>query len=146
MPALTRPSAVASDLRVVLGQLVRRLRTEHRFPISQGAVLGRLDRQGPQSTSDLAAAERVRPQSMAQTLGDLEAEGLITRTADPNDRRRTLIDLSPAGHRELAADRLHREGWLARAIADELCDAEQEALARAVELLQRLSESVGSEA
>lgn len=146
MSTLTRPSAVASDLRVVLGQLVRRLRAEHRFPISQGAVLGRLDRQGPQSTSDLAAAERVRPQSMAQTLGDLEAEGLITRTADPNDRRRMLIDLSPAGHRELAADRLHREGWLARAIADELCDAEQEALARAVELLQRLSESVGSEA
>jgi DNA-binding MarR family transcriptional regulator len=146
MPTFTRPSAVASDLRVVLGQLVRRLRAEHRFPISQGAVLGRLDRQGPQSTSDLAAAERVRPQSMAQTLGDLEAEQLITRSADPNDGRRTLIDLSAAGRRELAADRLHREGWLARAIADELSDAEQEVLARAVELLQRLSESVGSEA
>jgi DNA-binding MarR family transcriptional regulator len=83
---------------------------------------------------------------MAQTLGDLEAEGLITRSADPNDGRRTLIDLSAAGRRELAADRLHREGWLARAIADELSDAEQEVLARAVELLQRLSESVGSEA
>ena len=141
MPTLARPSTVASDLRVVLGQLIRRLRAEHRFPISQGAVLGRLDREGPQSTSDLAAAERVRPQSMAQMLGDLEAEGLITRTADRNDGRRTLIDLSPAGHRELAADRLHREGWLARAIADELSDAEQEVLARAVVLLQRLSES-----
>jgi DNA-binding MarR family transcriptional regulator len=146
MPTLARPSTVASDLRVVLGQLIRRLRAEHRFPISQGAVLGRLDREGPQSTSDLAAAERVRPQSMAQTLGDLEVEGLITRTADPNDGRRTLIDLSPAGHQELAADRLHREGWLARAIADELSDAEQEVLARAVVLLQRLSESGGSAA
>jgi DNA-binding MarR family transcriptional regulator len=146
MPTLARPSTVASDLRVVLGQLIRRLRAEHRFPISQGAVLGRLDREGPQSTSDLAGAERVRPQSMAQTLGDLEAEGLITRTADPNDGRRTLIDLSPAGHQELAADRLHREGWLARAIADELSDAEQEVLARAVVLLQRLSESGGSAA
>jgi DNA-binding MarR family transcriptional regulator len=146
MPTLARPSTVASDLRVVLGQLIRRLRAEHRFPISQGAVLGRLDREGPQSTSDLAAAERVRPQSMAQTLGDLEAEGLITRTGDPNDGRRTLIDLSPAGHRELAADRLHREGWLARAIADELSDAEQEVLARAVVLLRRLSESGGSAA
>jgi DNA-binding MarR family transcriptional regulator len=146
MPTLARPSTVASDLRVVLGQLIRRLRAEHRFPISQGAVLGRLDREGPQSTSDLAAAERVRPQSMAQTLGDLEAEGLITRTADPNDGRRTLIDVSPAGHRELAADRLHREGWLARAIADELSDADQEVLARAVVLLQRLSESGGSAA
>lgn len=57
-----------------------------------------------------------------------------------------LIDLSAAGRRELAADRLHREGWLARAIADELSDAEHEVLARAVELLQRQSESVGLEA
>jgi len=141
MPTLAKPAAIAGDLRVVLGQLIRRLRAEHRFPISQGAVLGRLDREGPQSTSDLAAAERVRPQSMAQTLGDLEAEGLITRSADPDDRRRTLIDLSPAGRLELEADRLHREGWLARAIADELSDADQEVLARAVVLLERLSES-----
>ena len=147
MSTLTRPSAVASDLRVVLGQLVRRLRAEHRFPISQGAVLGRLDRQGPQSTSDLAAAERVRPQSMAQTLGDLEAEGLITRSGRSKRRAPHARSTSarPDGE-ELAADRLHREGWLARAIADELSDAEQEVLARAVELLQRLSESVGSEA
>jgi DNA-binding MarR family transcriptional regulator len=139
MPTVARPSTIASDLRVVLGQLIRRLRVEHRFPISQGTVLGRLDREGPQSTSDLAAAERVRPQSMAQTIGDLEAEGLITRTADPNDGRRALIDLSAAGREALKADRLHREGWLAEAIGDELSADEQEVLARAVELLKRLS-------
>jgi len=139
MPTLARPSTIASDLRVVLGQLIRRLRAEHRFPISQGSVLGRLDREGPQGTSDLAAAERVRPQSMAQTIGDLEADGLITRSADPNDGRRTLIELSPAGREALKADRLNREGWLAQAIADELSADEQEVLARAVELLKRLS-------
>jgi DNA-binding MarR family transcriptional regulator len=145
MPTLASPSTIAGDLRVVLGQLVRRLRAEHRFPISQGTVLGRLDREGPQSTSDLAAAERVRPQSMAQTIGDLEADGLITRSPDPNDGRRTLIDLSKAGHDALEADRLHREGWLARGIEDELSPDEQEVLAGAVVLLERLSESGGSE-
>jgi hypothetical protein len=61
-------SLLASELRVVLGQLVRRLRTEHRFPLTHAAVLGRLDREGAQSTVDLAGAERVRPQSMGQTL------------------------------------------------------------------------------
>src|SRR5689334_9884877 len=68
MPTKTDTSRLASELRVVLGQLIRRLRAEHRFPISQGSVLGRLDRQGAQSVSDLAAVERVRPQSMAQTV------------------------------------------------------------------------------
>ncbi|MGZ4169400.1 MAG: MarR family winged helix-turn-helix transcriptional regulator [Solirubrobacteraceae bacterium] len=139
MPRTTNPALVASDLRVVLGQLVRRLRAEHRFPLSHGAVLGRLDRDGPQGTSDLALAERVRPQSMAQTLGDLEADGLIARRRDPDDGRRVLIELSEAGREALEQDRRHREGWLARSIDEELSDDEQEVLAQAVELLQRLS-------
>ena len=42
------------------------------------------------SVSDLAAAEHVRPQSMAQTVGDLEDEGLVSRRPDPDDRRRAL--------------------------------------------------------
>ncbi|MGZ4194421.1 MAG: MarR family winged helix-turn-helix transcriptional regulator [Solirubrobacteraceae bacterium] len=139
MPRTTNPALVASDLRVVLGQLVRRLRAEHRFPLSHGAVLGRLDRDGPQGTSDLALAERVRPQSMAQTLGDLEADDLIARRRDPDDGRRVLIELSEAGREALEQDRRHREGWLARSIDEELSDDEQEVLAQAVELLQRLS-------
>src|ERR687883_1422848 len=116
---------VASELRVVLGQLVRRLRAEHRFPLAHGAVLGRLDREGPQSVSDLAAKERVRPQSMAQTVGDLEADGLVERRPDPDDRRRALVSLTDTGRAALEADRRHREGWLAEAIAAELSPDEQ---------------------
>jgi DNA-binding MarR family transcriptional regulator len=143
MPQTGKAPLIASDLRVVLGQLVRRLRAEHRFPLSQGAVLGRLDRDGPQGTSDLAVAERVRPQSMAQTLGDLEADDLIMRRPDPDDGRRVLIELSDSGRRALEQDRRHREGWLARSIEEELSDEEQEVLAQAVVLLQRLSRSAG---
>ena len=143
MPQTGNAPLIASDLRVVLGQLVRRLRAEHRFPLSHGAVLGRLDRDGPQSTSDLAVAERVRPQSMAQTLGDLEADDLIMRRPDPDDGRRVLIELSGSGREALEQDRRHREGWLARSIEEELSDEEQEVLAQAVVLLQRLSRSEG---
>src|SRR4051794_27441502 len=98
MPTRTDSALVASELRAVLGQLVRRLRAEHRFPLSHGAVLGRLDREGRQSVSDLAAAERVRPQSMAQTVNDLEADGLVARTPDPSDGRRALVELTEQGH------------------------------------------------
>ena len=131
---------LASDLRVVLGQLVRRLRAEHRFSLSQGALLGRLDREGTASIGDLALAERVRPQSMTQTVADLQAEGLVARRADPADGRRTLIELTPAGREILEQDRASRDGWLARAIAADLSLEEQELLRGAVALLQRLSE------
>jgi DNA-binding MarR family transcriptional regulator len=132
---------MASELRVVLGQLIRRLRQEHGFPLSHGSVLGRLDREGPQSVSDLAAAERVRPQSMAQTVGDLELEGLVERRPDPHDRRRALVELTGTGREVLARDRARREGWLASAIANDLTAEEQQQLEAALELLQRLAEA-----
>ena len=81
-------------------------------------MLGRLDRCGSQSVSDLAAAERVRPQSMAQTVGDLEAEGLVERKPDPDDRRRALVILTAAGKSRIEADRRAREGWLVDAFEE----------------------------
>ena len=140
---MTKPDTArtASELRFVLGQLLRRLRAEHRFSLSQGAVLGRLDREGPQSVSDLAASERMRQQSMAQTVSDLEADGLVERRPDPQDRRRALVSLTEQGIATLQAERRQREGWLARAITDDLSPEEQAVLRDAVELLRRLAES-----
>lgn len=125
----------------MLGQLVRRLRSEDSFPISHGAVLGRLDREGPQTTSELAAAERMRPQSMAQTLAELEADGLISRRPHPNDRRSSLIELTAGGRDRLHEERTRREDWLADAIRAQLTPAEQQTLIEAVALLERLSRS-----
>ena len=141
MPIKTDAALVASELRVVLGRLMRRLRAEHRFPLSHGAVLGRLDRDGAQSVSELAAAELVRPQSMAQTVGELEADGLVVRRRDPGDRRRALVELTGEGRAVLLADRRRREGWLASAIAEDLSADEQQLLVDAVALLRRLAES-----
>jgi DNA-binding MarR family transcriptional regulator len=136
----TDAARIASDLRVVLGRLLRRLRAQHGFPISQGSVLGRLDREGPQSVSDLASSERVRPQSMAQTVSELEAAGLVERQPDPDDRRRQIVSLTPTGRQALSEDRRRRVGWLAEAIADDLTPEERDVLGRAVPLLERLAE------
>jgi DNA-binding MarR family transcriptional regulator len=140
VPTRVDTGPLASELRVVLGHLIRRLRAQHRFSLSQGSVLGRLDREGPQSTSKLAAAERVRPQSMGQTVAELETQGLIERHADPDDRRSALIELTEAGRVELLEDRGRREGWLAEAIEENFSDEEREVLNRAVRLLARLAE------
>jgi DNA-binding MarR family transcriptional regulator len=138
-PAGADPALVASELREELGRLIRRLRSEHRFPLSHGAVLGRLDRGGPQSVSDLAKAERMRPQSMAQTVSELEADALVERRPDPDDRRRALVQLTEHGKTVLELDRRAREGWLARAIEQDLSPAEQSVLAEAAALLRRLA-------
>jgi DNA-binding MarR family transcriptional regulator len=132
-------TSAAGELRLVLGQLVRRLRAEYSFPVAQASVLSRLDREGPQSTSALAAAERVRPQSMAQTLAELESARLIARRPDPADGRRVLIELTNGGRERVLEARGRREDWLAAAIAEELDPDEQQTLLAAVPLLRRLA-------
>jgi DNA-binding MarR family transcriptional regulator len=140
VPTQTDIAPLAADLRVVLGQLIRRLRSENLFPMNQAAVLGRLDRCGPQSVSDLAAAERVRPQSMAQTVGDLEADELVERKPDPDDRRRALVILTPAGKSRIEADRRAREGWLVKAF-EEMPQDDLATIERSVEILRRLADA-----
>ncbi len=140
MASAVDTTLLASRLRLALGQLVRRLRAEHRFPLTQSSVLGRLDREGARSIGDLAALERVRPQSMTQIVADLEGCGLIERRSDPSDGRRALVVLTERGQQTLTEDRRHREGWLAHAVAEDLSPREQRLLADALPLLERLAE------
>ena len=132
---------LAAELRISLGQIFRRVRAEHGFPMGQGAVLGTLDRDGPQSTSDLAARAKMRPQSMAQTVKELEQAGFVSRRADPDDGRRVFIELTELGLRRLQEDRRRRDDWLARTLETELSAEERATLAAAAPLLRRLSDA-----
>jgi DNA-binding MarR family transcriptional regulator len=105
------------------------------------AVLGRLDRDGPASISDLAACERIRPQSMAQTVHDLAADGLISRRPDPTDRRRAFIELTAAGRDLLQRTRAGRETWLTEALERELDPGERTLLHEALALLRRIADA-----
>jgi DNA-binding MarR family transcriptional regulator len=143
MPAAHEDLLEASQaLRVVLARLVRQLRTvgDDAPPIRLGAVLGWLDREGPLTASELAARERMRPQSMAETIRELEEQRLVERMGDPDDGRRLLVSLTLDGRKLLVAIRRRREDWLADAIADKLSAREQETLVRAIELLDRLAD------
>jgi len=135
----SRSAETAHELRTVIGRLVRRLRSEGTLPLQQASVLGRLEREGPHTTSALAAAERVRPQSMAQTIADLERDGFVARRPDPHDRRQLLLELTDAGRGALHGERRSREGWLAQAIEETLDAEERATLMRAVDILRRLT-------
>jgi DNA-binding MarR family transcriptional regulator len=137
-------SKVATDLRIVVGRLVRRLREQASpgdYTAAQKAVLLRLERDGPASVTDLARAEGVRSQSMGATVASLEAAGLIVGAADPDDGRRTVLSLTPACIKLVKATRVAREDWLLRAIDAQLSVDEIRRLAAAVALLQRLADA-----
>ena len=141
MTKLPETADLAHELRETLGRLVRRLRREPGPPAPQLAVLGRIEREGPASVSDLAAAERMRPQSMAQTVREMEAAGLVSRRPDPDDGRRAFVELTPEGQREILASRAAREDWLAEALEREFDESEREELRRAFVLLERVADS-----
>jgi DNA-binding MarR family transcriptional regulator len=138
----TDAALAAQELRVVFSRLRRRLRelaASDDLTPPQLAVLSRLGKDGTSTASALAAQEGVRSQSMAATLGGLEAAGLIARHPDPDDGRRQLIRLSPAGVDRLGSDHEARGEWLARAIEERLTPDERTALLRAVGLVDRLT-------
>lgn len=141
MSAPSDLTAAASELRVVLYRLVRRLRAEYRFPIMHGTVLGRLERDGALTASALADAERMRSQSMAQVIGELVEAGLVTRQPDPTDGRRILIEITPRGNELLREDREHRSSWLTAAIMQTLDTEEQVILIRAIPFLDRVAKA-----
>ncbi|MEV4427533.1 MarR family winged helix-turn-helix transcriptional regulator [Streptomyces sp. R-07] len=142
MPAL-EAATVAAELRTAMGKLTRRLKREDWIPHGQIAVLGVLDRDGAMTTSDLAADQRVRPQSMARAVGLLLEQGLLARSAHPTDGRKSLLDLTEAGRVALEAERGRRAGWLALAIEAELTQEERELLARSATLMERLATRQG---
>jgi len=142
---VTNNSAVAAahELRALFSRLRRRLQElsgDQDLTPSQAAALIRLFKQGPMSTSELAGAERVRPQSMATVVAVLDERGLITRSADPGDGRRQLLTLTTDGRRRAHSDRHQRQEWLVNAFTESYTESERQVILRALGLLGRLTD------
>ena len=136
-----RAAALAQDLRALAAQLKRRLREQADtgdLTPSQTAVLLRLNRCGPATTSALARAEGMRPQSMGSVVAALEAAGLVSGAPDPGDRRQTILSLTEHCRQWLRQGREARQDWLSRTIQGHLSRPEQEQLAAALLLLRRV--------
>lgn len=97
-------------------------------------------REQPITTSDLAKRRRVSLQSASVLVQGLVERGWLVRTADPNDRRRSLLEVTPEGlERAQAAQEL-----ITATIAEVLDELTPEELAGASVFLPGLRRAVSA--
>jgi DNA-binding MarR family transcriptional regulator len=133
----------ARDLKILITRLRRQLRevaSTDELTASQVSMLTRLAILGESSTSELAGAERVRPQSMAAIVKSLEEYGLIQRTDDPDDGRRQILTLTPLGLERALGAQATWDEWLANALQVRYTKAERTTIVEALALFDRLVE------
>jgi DNA-binding MarR family transcriptional regulator len=137
-------TAIASTVRRGVMGLGRRLKLERpaggRTSLEL-SVLGHLHRHGPLTPGEIAAAERVQPQTLTRTLTSLEAAALISKGGHPRDGRRVLLGLTDAGLDALRRDMAARDSWLAQAMSASLTTTELELLRLAAGLLERVADA-----
>jgi len=140
MPA---PDDAAEQIAALLDGIVRRQRRASREGFGttvthgQFRVLRTLDNADqPLRLSELAARLGIVPRSATSVVDDLEAAGLVARQPDPNDRRATLVDLTPDGRHILTTLREKRRDVMLTQLS-RLTPADQQTL---VKLLQQLAE------
>lgn len=139
---LTHPAQVtevAARLRIAMARMQRRLRRETDGGHSASAIsaLATISRLGVVSLGELAEAEGIsRPSTTALAAG-LEAQGLIVREPEGEDRRMVRVRVSPDGRQALARSRTRRNAYLARRLRG-LDGDELVILDRAAAILERL--------
>ena len=138
-----RVRETANQLRVAIGAIKRRIQevsAEGELSNPQLTALSRLDRLGPITTAGLARHEQISPQAMGATIASLEKLGLVARSADAADARRSILSLTPEGLAAVRSGRNARVDKMTAVLEESFADAEIEILAAAAPLIQRLAD------
>jgi Transcriptional regulators len=138
-------SETANRLHRSVARLFHRLRVTRvagGLSMAKLGVLSLLRREGVATATAMADCLGVQPQSLTRLLADSEKEGIIKRQPDQVDRRRSLIEITPAGMRLLTEEARKRETRLAAAMIRALTPTEQELLRLAGSLMDRVADAI----
>jgi DNA-binding MarR family transcriptional regulator len=132
---------LAGRLRLVVTRLNRRLRQQGETGLgaSTYSALATISRKGPLSLGELATLEGVKPPSITTTVASLEGQGLVTRVADPDDRRVTRVTVTPRGRLRLLRSRTRKTAYLAARL-EALDERQLQVLEEAASILERALE------
>jgi len=133
----------ANRLRVAIGAFKRRARetaAEGDLTNPQLTALSRLDRLGSMTTAELARREQISPQAMGTTIASLEDLGLVARSADAADGRRSILSLTPEGLAAIRSGRNAVVDRISEVLEGSFAAAEIEVLAAAAPLIERLAD------
>jgi len=136
-----RTHEIAEKLHSGALRMLRRLRkfdSETQISAPKLSALSVLVFGGPQSLTDLAAAEQVRAPTMSRLVVELEADGLARKTTDANDKRGVKIAATAKGQALMERGRARRLQHLTAAIGA-LSAEERRALALAGPLMLRFA-------
>jgi DNA-binding MarR family transcriptional regulator len=97
------------------------------LPMGQFKAMAMITMYGPQPVGELGRRLGISEPAASLLVDKLEERGLATRTRDEQDRRRTLVTATPAGHELASRLRQGREEQVQRWL-DALTDAELEGL------------------
>src|SRR4051812_40002021 len=139
MATTSSVSDLAAQLRFVVARTARRLRQEAGGALSPtlNAALATIERHGPMTPSELAGRERVQRPTATKLVARLEADGWVARTADPTDRRSSLIAITPEGRALLKQLRSRKDVFLAQRLRALPAD-DRATLERATRILENL--------
>jgi DNA-binding MarR family transcriptional regulator len=76
---------------------------------------------------------------MSELIAPMQKSGLISSAPDPNDRRQTLMSLTPKCVAWIAKGKTASQDWMSKVISERLTLQEQRQLSDALKLLQRVA-------
>jgi DNA-binding MarR family transcriptional regulator len=139
MSKLTKTEELADRLHSTAIHLLRQVRVQDAaagLAPARLSALSVLVFGGAMSLNALAKAEQVRPPTMSRIVDALEAEGLIRRTVNPQDRRAVVLEATEKGTAILWQGRKRRVKFLARHLS-RLNDAERTKIDDAIKAINK---------